>query len=1293
MSDRTGARWGARCIDILHGRLWWLVAVPVLLLAAYVVVARQLMLLVPDYRQDLERLVEQRFGVAIHVDRLSGHMDGLTPRFKLQGLTLPAEKGDSALKINKVMVSVSVLPTLLHRQPYLSELRIDGIDVQLVRDADGHVHLRGLEALRDRSRQGSLADALHALYRQKRIVIQNARFSLDWPGLPPLAASSLTLELVNSSHHHSLAVRVQARDRPFSVDARLSVEGDPVRWRQLNARGYLDVSGKRLQEWLPQQRQWPLDVSELDGRVRLWGRIDHGRPRAGTVRLAAPKAVLTDGHKQWPLSNLNLDAAVRRGQNGGGRIAVSSVHVTTPAGALAPGPVALRWRHHGEQWQWQFYGEDLALHSLSRQFLQWPFFLPKGAAALRDRVREQAPRGVLGKVYLSGTDGDIGALQARFAGLASQAHDKTPGVSGLSGWLAATPDGGVATISGEPLQLTLPGLYDHPLSMTLRQGPLRWYKAGGHWRLQSGVLAAHNSDARGVALFQVDAGEGIDIPELRLLADIRHGNGARAAHYIPLVRLPVKLSTWLAQAFRGGVLDHGQFLYRGPVHIDPARQQDRTFQMRFQGHDISLSFLPGWPLATGVRADVLIDGRRLIGSASRGTLFNSDLSDVSVTIPEVADRSLSHIVIDGQVNGPAADLDQLFHDTPLQAHLPDELLNWRFQGGRVAGHLTLDMPLVKDSGRQRRVTVNGSAENVELLNQSRRLQVTNLTAPVTFDLQKGINLNSLEADILGGHFGGSWNTDNSGSHLRLNGSVPVDKLRGWLGFDWLRPVSGTLPLDLTVNLPWHGAPFSLQGNSSLKGVKVAAPAPLGKAAAETRPSQLTLSKAGANGDLDFRYGHVGRGHLSLGQPLTGGLRFGPGAPPPAPPRGLDIEGRVGQLDAARWLDFITGLLPARPAPAKADAQSAAHRVAPLLHRVELRVGRLDLFGLNLNQARFFAAPGYQDWSLGLNSPSVAGTLSLPAGYRARGETPLTLNISRLHLPKGMLGERAGRGSQGGADKAPPIMPDKVPIMNVEVKDLRIGDETLGNWAGRLRPRADGVSVTDLRGQWRHVSVQGRLDWTGNDSGQQSHFTGSLDSSKLGDAFKAWGLPVLLETKDAHAKADLSWNNWPLKPDYTDLHGTTKVDIGECRIPDTDSKTSGLRLLGVFNVGTLQRRLRLDFSDLYKKGLSCDSIKGDLQFDGPTLSTSNLEIQSPSAAFSIKGHANLARQTLDQQVEMTLPISSNLYAGCIAGPAVCAGIFVVERIWGDKLDKTTTMTYQVSGPWKDPKVKETEGMFE
>ncbi len=100
----TSARWKSP----LRGRLWWLVAIPVLLLAAYVVVARQLMLLVPDYRQELEAAIEEHLGFAIVIEQLDGSMDGLTPRLQGRGLTLPHAEGEPSLRLDEVSVSVAV---------------------------------------------------------------------------------------------------------------------------------------------------------------------------------------------------------------------------------------------------------------------------------------------------------------------------------------------------------------------------------------------------------------------------------------------------------------------------------------------------------------------------------------------------------------------------------------------------------------------------------------------------------------------------------------------------------------------------------------------------------------------------------------------------------------------------------------------------------------------------------------------------------------------------------------------------------------------------------------------------------------------------------------------------------------------------------------------------------------------------------------------------------------------------------------------------------------------------------
>ena len=256
----------------------------------------------------------------------------------------------------------------------------------------------------------------------------------------------------------------------------------------------------------------------------------------------------------------------------------------------------------------------------------------------------------------------------------------------------------------------------------------------------------------------------------------------------------------------------------------------------------------------------------------------------------------------------------------------------------------------------------------------------------------------------------------------------------------------------------------------------------------------------------------------------------------------------------------------------------------------------------------------------------------------------------------------------------------------------VNGESFGDWKGTVRPIQQGVRITDLDGRWRFSRFQGSVDWTEDRGEHYTRYNGSLGSDDLARSLSAWGLPEMIEAEEAAARVSLGWNDWPLSPDYLALEGQARVDIGECRIPDTDTRTSFLRVLGILNLGTIQRRLRLDFSDLYKKGLSCDSISGDFIINGSRVSTSNFAIDSPSAAIRVKGAIDLEKQTLDHQMEVTLPLSSNLYAGCLAGPAACAGIFVVERIWGDKLDKTATMEYSVTGNWANPKVSETEGIF-
>ena len=1264
----------------LYPPLWWLIVALLLLIATYVVVGRQLMLLVPDYRERLETLFEERLQTPLTIAELDGQMSGLVPQFIARQIRLPAPEGDTALELDEVVLGVDVFRSLWHRDLVLKELRIQGVELNLVRGEDGSIRLRGLDALgsNDPQQRPPLERILTLFYRQQLLVISDARLSLDWPGMPPLAASELEATLINRGDEHRLAVNLEARDRPLSVQARIHLHGDAFSLEDVEADLYASLKGEQLHEWLPGDLGWPMQLAGLDGRLKVWSTLRKGQPYDAFINLTLPTLTLEQGDISWPMTDLSARLAlVRDGEQA--TLSLSRLSGDSPAGALSLGDMALRWQTRGEQRQWQFRGSELPLHGLSQQFQQWPFTLPDNVQRIRERLADQSPRGLLDGVYVQGRARQMEKFQLRFTDLSSQAQDRTPGVQGLSGWVSGSATEGLAHLHGDNLSLQFPRLYDHALAGQI-SGLLSWQRHGEALRVRSGRLRVVNPDAHGEAMMQLSLLPE-QVPQLRLAAEIYEGNGARANHYIPLKRLPEGLSGWLGQAIQGGHLQRGQILYQGPVKIDKSQQQDRTLQMRYQARDVRLSYLPDWPMASGVSADVLINGRQVRGLARTGRILGSDLKAVHVDVADVETGETPRLVISGQARGPIQDLDTLFQDTPLRKPLPDELLDWRFRDGSMAGYLLLDIPLQKDSGAPV-VIVDAQVSDATLHNAPRKLQITDASAPVYFHSRNGMQIDQLQARALGGQFAGQWLTRDGRSRLQLDGSVPMKQAANWLGFPWLAPLSGQLPLGLTVQIPWQGTAFSLRAASSLKGITVDAPAPLGKSAQATRPLDIRLSNPGGRLSLELDYGGLLQGAFRMDKRLRGDLLLGSGSLQ-LPDEGVQVRGRLAQASVEPWIDFIGDrLMPSL----KASRGGSTGTGQASLSKVSLQVDRLDLFGVNVAGTRLSVLPANAGWDMALSSRAVAGSVRIPDGFTARGEAPLSLSVSRLNLilPEGALGDKG---------QSVPVSPLTLPPVDADFNNIVINGQDYGQWQGKVRPVKEGVRISELDGRWRSSRFQGTLDWTEQSGKPYSRFNGSLSSDNLGHSLKAWGLPALIESEDARAQVVLGWADWPLNMDYLALEGQTQVDIGECRIPDTDTRTSFLRLLGILNIGTIQRRLRLDFSDLYKKGMSCDSITGDFSIDGPRVATSNLVIDSPSAAIRVKGAIDLEKETLDHNMEVTLPLSSNLYAGCLAGPAACAGIFVVERIWGDRLDKTTTMEYRVTGNWSSPQVKETEGIFE
>ena len=1263
----------------LRARLLFTVSAVVLLLAAWVVIGRQLMLRVPDYRPQLEALVEQRINTPLEIESMSGYMDGAVPVFVFENVRLPAQEGTAPLQIGRVELSVDVLASLASRNLRARQLLISGIDLRLTMEQGGKVRLTGLDALGSASgaqRKAPLNALLDLIYRQKRLVVEDARGELILPDMPPVRVRDLAIAIVSSGSTHRVALRAQHADRPVSMDVRVVVEGDPHTLAEIRGDAYVHLDVDEVVPWVNAVLPASWQISALRGDMEAWLSLDRGAVRSASLALDLEELALAadvlDG--TLALGNAAATASLSR-QSSGYQLQLADLRATHAGNELQWPRLALRWDGvRDAQSQWQLASRDLQLTNVRRLFAGLPIHWPASAQALRQKLDQLQPGGTLESISLSGQGRTPTAFSARFVDLDITAHEKIPGVSGLSGWLAGDAQQGVVMLQSPLLELDLPLLFHAPLSVQA-QGPLRWYRHDLETRIDVGWLEAQNTHARGQAAAVVRLLPD-RIPELSLLASISDGEAREAHRYIPLRKLPEPVADWLSEAFVAGQAKRGVILHEGPVRIDPERQQDRTLQVGINARNLTLHFLPDWPNITQLSAEVVVDGREIRGRHVSGRIFNSRLDQATVDIPEYEGEQAPVLIINSGLQGPASDVQALLQQTPLANALPQELQQWAMPVGSVRGHALLNIPLRKDAGDMV-VLAQAEAQSVSLENTGRRLALSEVQGPVSFSLDQGIQAPALTAKLWQQPVLASVRSVDRKTRIEFQGNTSVASVRDWLQAPWLAPATGELLYQAELVMPAADADVLLTVDADASSVEVDLPAPLGKRRGEL--DALALRFSSIDGQQDVQLDHAGLVSAMLrlreGELERGNIQLGSGKARLPRVEGITVGGQVAHLVVRDWVDYFSS-----------DALPATGDGAFPLRELVLNVTRANIYDLDVTEAQLRVTPGENDWRFAVDSSTLAAALTLPDGYSARGAVPMTLDVQQIVVQT--AAPNAGKEAGALLD----IDPLQVPTLRASIQSAVVDDEDYGRWSFLVKPTQRGVALTELVGDIRGARVTGTLDWE-KAAQAQSHFIGRVESDNVGRLLKLWGFAPVLESDDLTALLDVRWPGSPLDIDYLALQGKTSIELGESRFPKTDSKTSALRVLGVFNITTVGRRLRFDFTDLYKKGMSCDSIGGDFAINGALLTTQNLVIKSPSAEFRVKGEVNLETETLDNSVEVTLPVSSNLYVGCLAGPAACAGIFVVERLWGDRLEKMTTLGYRVTGSWDNPDVKEIQGLFE
>lgn len=378
-----------------------------------------------------------------------------------------------------------------------------------------------------------------------------------------------------------------------------------------------------------------------------------------------------------------------------------------------------------------------------------------------------------------------------------------------------------------------------------------------------------------------------------------------------------------------------------------------------------------------------------------------------------------------------------------------------------------------------------------------------------------------------------------------------------------------------------------------------------------------------------------------------------------------------------------------------SAESDSTLIAGLPFLADITLGKHELGPLALEQLAVQIQPHSDAWHLDFGNSTLAGQVRLPEDR----SHPITIELKYLHLARTMLGESAEELQSIEAE----FDPRKLPLADISIAELHYENSNYGNWSVQLRPDAQGTLFDNIRGNIRGITVSGlpeaaegngngaRLFWRKGPGGAQTRFVGLLSAGDIGEVMQQWDMPDIIESSNARYEVDLSWPGSPHHVELKRLQGQVNLLMQDGRFTRNPSAGSDgfLRLVGLVNFDTLARRLRMDFSDLYKSGLAYDELRGSVTFDaGKLIFTEPLQMSSPSSRLQMAGSINLVDETIDSRLVATLPVAGNLtfLAALATGLPAAAGVYVVSKIFKKQVDQATSISYRIRGSWDDPEMK-------
>ena len=1315
---------------------WALLALGLMLAVAWGTLHLWIVPRIGQFRPALEQLARQTLGVPVRIGSIEAQSTGWAPSFELQGIQLLDSEGRPALSLPRVVVAISVRSVL---RLGLEQLVLDQPSLDVRHTASGQWLIAGLSLGSAQSENSAVADWLFA---QREVIVRGG--TLRWVSeraLVPSAASALPAPLALSDV--DIVLRNGHRDHALRVDAT-----PPADWGERFVlmgrfhRPLLSTHAGHFASWsgpayayfphvdvsqLRQHVRLGVDVASGQGRLRLWSDIQGGEWAGGTADMDLRSVQATLDPALGPLGFTQLSGRLAGQSNAlGWRLSTRDLAFVSEQGLTWPGGnVSVQLTHAiGKQPEkGEIQGDRLDLQALRDVALRLP--LPtQWHARLTEhsiegqvsalRVAWQGPRQAPERY-----EAQIKADGLRVQAL-SESAESLPGVDGARLELDMNQQGGRAQLHlDHGGQLAWAGLLEDK-SLALRE-----LHADGRWQWQNGRLQVPQwkvqvasddleGEAHGEWHASAEGGPGV----LDLQGRFPRVEAHRVYRYLPL-SLPEDVRHYVRDSVVKGTASKVQVRIKGDLHNIPFTQPKQG-EFHFAGRlrDVDMVYVPSrllpagslpWPRISGLNGDVVFDrlGMKLSNASARlGEAKNGpQVSNLKAEIPDMAHDA--RVDVSADLRASTSQALALIQQSPLNKLLQGALD--KAEGtGNLQAKLKLSIPVLhtQDSKVQGSVTLAGNdLAIVPGLPVLEKIQGT-----LTFN-ESGFQVPNAQLRLLGGpaRLEGGTRLPNADSKE----PTLLFKSQGQASAEGLRQASGLKPLDLlaqharggaaySASLGWRQGQPELSVRSTLEGLELNLPAPLGKTAAQAMPLLITTQVQGQERNLRDQI-QIGLGSIASAvyvrdlngatpTVLRGSVNIGttpatPATAGPMPDSGVAAKITLDQLSVDAWQALWPGSSP--------TASVLGNWEGYLPNRLSVQTQALTTDGRTLHQLVAGITREGQTWKANVDARELNGQIEYTQPSSAQAGR-VYARLSRLNLPPSSISDVEA------ILEAPPV---SMPALDIEVKDLELRGKKLGRVdieAINTEPRTAAATATR---EWQlkkfnitvpEASFRATGRWvTALEAGRsrKTDMNFKLDVADAGALLTRLGTPGALRGGSGHLEGQIDWAGSPLALHYPSMNGHFAVQMGRGQFLKADAGAA--KLLGVLSLQALPRRLLLDFRDVFSDGFAFDAVQGDVGIAKGIATTRNLQIKGVNALVQMDGSADIARETQQLRV-LILPEldagTASLVAGITVNPVVGLTSFLAQLLLKKPLARASIQTFSIDGSWSDPRVTRTDNML-